>query len=593
MSLEKFSWHRLTAVPGPVLPRRLSHGAAGFLLALALGHGALAFDAQDLERLQATGSCADCDLSKADLAELVRGAVDLRRADLHGAVLAGADLASAKLGEADLSGADLRDAFLEGATLIGADLEGAGLEAAVLREADLTRANLQNADLSGADLYRSSLRAANLAGVRLTEAVLDASDLSGADLEGADLVGASLEDAALERANLEGADLGGAVLARARFDCANLAGARLPEPGSLTDRDYAPPSSGAEPTEHELSEPEDFQIVQVFYGTDRCRVGAPGRPQFSAERADWLTLGTVGVTVPKAHEIGGIEQSWWSRIFGIRFGEDPNEHFTIHEITTADRASFMQEVQETVERARSYQRQLFVFIHGYNTSFEAAAFRTAQIAYDLQFDSAPVMYSWPSRGSVASYEYDQNSAARARGFLKSFLIMLQEESGADAINLIAHSMGNLALMEVLKDIQIGRGVGEKPIFNEIVLAAPDIDRDVFIRLAEQIAGIADGVTLYASANDLAMTASKKWAGSVPRAGDVPTEGPVVLRGIIDTIDASAISTSILSLNHSGYAEDKLLLNDIGLLWRSGAPPFERNPILRPQPADAPQYWQFP
>jgi esterase/lipase superfamily enzyme len=173
--------------------------------------------------------------------------------------------------------------------------------------------------------------------------------------------------------------------------------------------------------------------------------------------------------------------------------------------------------------------------------------------------------------------------------------MLEKESGATRINLIAHSMGNLALMEVIRDLNLGREPANyrKVLFNQIVLAAPDIDRDLFLSLAQQIKGVAERVTLYASSNDLAMDASRTWAGSVPRAGDVPEGGPLVSPDVIDTIDASAISTSILALNHSGYAEDRLLLNDIGLLWRFGQPPGERSSILRPVPAEGqPRYWEF-
>jgi esterase/lipase superfamily enzyme len=171
--------------------------------------------------------------------------------------------------------------------------------------------------------------------------------------------------------------------------------------------------------------------------------------------------------------------------------------------------------------------------------------------------------------------------------------MLKNQSGAAGINLIAHSMGNLALMEVIRDINLARGTDDKAIlFNQIILAAPDIDRDLFLSLAQQMKGVAARMTLYASSNDLAMQASRTWAGSVPRAGDVPEGGPL-LSDVIDTIDASAISTSMLALNHSGYAEDRVLLNDIGVLWRWGEPPNIRSSILRPVPAEGqPRYWQF-
>jgi esterase/lipase superfamily enzyme/uncharacterized protein YjbI with pentapeptide repeats len=572
---------------------------AALFLNIACSGVAFAYDPQALEGLRSTRSCLDCDLSKADLSGVVHGAVDLRGANLQGAVLARADIPGARLANADLNGADLSDAVLEGASLIGASLEGANLEEATLREANLTRANLRGANLKWADLYQSSLKSVDLRGATLIGASLEGADLAAADLRGADLeeadltssslqsadlrgaamIGAVLEQADLRAADLEDANLEGAVLAQTNFDCANLAGVTWPEAASLTDR-YLPPMQDADAADREpLSKPDDFETVRVFYGTDRCRIGALDHPEFNGERADWVTLGTVTVTVPKEHEIGAVERPWSFRLFGVSLEEEnPAEHFTVYEITTLDESFFLDDRRRAARSTDSEEPQLFVFIHGYNMSFESAAFRTAQIAYDLDFEGAPVMYSWPSRGGLASYEYDQNSAIRSREFLRNFLLMLKEKSGAEDINVVAHSMGNLALMEVLRDIRISGGAREGPIFKEVVLAAPDIDRDLFVFLAKQIEGVAERVTLYASSNDWAMAASKALAGSVPRAGDVPEEGPLILHDIIETIDASAISTAILSLNHSEYAERSLLLNDIGRLWPSCAPPPSSTPV---------------
>ena len=44
-----------------------------------------------------------------------------------------------------------------------------------------------------------------------------------------------------------------------------------------------------------------------------------------------------------------------------------------------------------------------VFIHGFNVPFEDAIYRTAQLAHDLDFDGAPILYSWPSRGTMLGY----------------------------------------------------------------------------------------------------------------------------------------------------------------------------------------------
>jgi esterase/lipase superfamily enzyme len=43
----------------------------------------------------------------------------------------------------------------------------------------------------------------------------------------------------------------------------------------------------------------------------------------------------------------------------------------------------------------------FYNVHGYNVSFDDAALRTAQLAYDLTFDCPAAFFSWPSKGTEA------------------------------------------------------------------------------------------------------------------------------------------------------------------------------------------------
>jgi len=229
-------------------------------------------------------------------------------------------------------------------------------------------------------------------------------------------------------------------------------------------------------------------------------------------------------------------------------------------------------------------------VHGYNTSFDNALYRTAQIAYDLDFDGAPFLYSWHSGGAVASYTYDRESAQQSEPFLREFLQTVVRETGAQSVSVIAHSMGNMPLLRVLQSL--GPTLPPGVQLNQIILAAPDVDRNLFENLAGNIKAYGRGVTLYCSANDRAMAAARRVAGGIPRAGDVPAEGPLVLAGI-DTIDVTQTSTDVLALNHSIYAERSVLLNDIGLLLLTGErPPEARIPILRKVNTARGDFWRY-
>lgn len=340
-----------------------------------------------------------------------------------------------------------------------------------------------------------------------------------------------------------------------------------------------------------------WDVVPVFYGTDRVRKNEPKRVIYTADRARRMELGRALVTVPKVHQVPRIERPFAIRVpyFEVTIyerAEDPKLHFTIRELKALARAEFLALVRERVGGSRSFKDQAVVFVHGYNTDFDFALYRTAQMAYDLKFDGAAFLYSWPSGSALAAYGYDRESATQAEPYLKDFLKLVLQESGAKSVSVIAHSMGNLPLLNVLRDL--GPELPPDVRLNEIIMAAPDVDRDVFAYLAGNIRQYGRGVTLYCSANDRAMAASRRVAGGVPRAGDVPAEGPIVLAGI-DTIDVTQASTDVLALNHSTYAERSALLNDIGLLLLTGErPPEKRIPILQKMAAPGGgHFWRYP
>lgn len=68
----------------------------------------LAFNVQDMQKLNTTNKCSNCDLSKANFA-----GVDLYGANLSGANLSGADLKGTLFNDADLRGANLKGALTD------------------------------------------------------------------------------------------------------------------------------------------------------------------------------------------------------------------------------------------------------------------------------------------------------------------------------------------------------------------------------------------------------------------------------------------------------------------------------------------------
>jgi esterase/lipase superfamily enzyme len=367
---------------------------------------------------------------------------------------------------------------------------------------------------------------------------------------------------------------------------------REPERGPKTEAEPPKPA----PVVRGIAEPWD--VVPVFYGTDRGRQQLGASTVYGSERARRLELGRALVTVPKAHQIPNLERPWVYRLPFTQIvlhsePEDPRQHFTLKDVRPLSKEEFLQLVQERLKGSSDYKDHALVFVHGFNTSFEYALYRTAQIAYDIKFDGVPLLYSWPSKGSLTLHDYshDRESSGQAEPYLREFLELVARDTGAKSVSIIAHSMGNQLLLPALRDLK--RMAPPDVTISQVILAAPDVDRDAFENIAHELTGVSRGVTMLAASNDLALDISRRFWGGVPRAGDVPPGGPIVTEGI-DTIDITAVSTKVFALNHSGYADTSALLSDIQLLIQTGErPPDKRVPILERVKTAKGDYWRYP
>lgn len=302
-------------------------------------------------------------------------------------------------------------------------------------------------------------------------------------------------------------------------------------------------------------------------------------PKYGGQRGD-LVLGTCKVTIPRTHTKGNVERPDIRR---FEINEDVRKHVLLADVQPLADEAFYRQLRRAVQQ--SPRRDLFLFVHGYNVTFEHAALRTGQMAYDLEFAGAPVFYSWPSQGIYWKYTVDENNVTWAVPDLKRFLLDVAKHSGAKSINLIAHSMGNRALTQALRDISLE--LEDDPLlFNQLILAAPDIDADTFKRdIAPVIQKTARRTTLYASSTDKALVASKKVHG-YPRAGE-SGKNLLILPGIY-TIDVSAIETDVLG--HSYYASSDLVLTDLKELFNDVGPMLRR--WLHVVKRDGLTYWVY-
>jgi esterase/lipase superfamily enzyme len=308
-----------------------------------------------------------------------------------------------------------------------------------------------------------------------------------------------------------------------------------------------------------------YVAIPIFFATDRQPIPDAGaRTHFGGPSDPWkLTCGVCEVTIPDSHKKARLEEpfSWW--IFHQK--PNPKKHLTLQSVQTLADAVFFREVLRALNG--SAKRDAFVFIHGYNVTFEEAALRTGQLCFDLKFRGAPIFYSWPSQGTLGGYSSDEDKAEWSFPHLQLFLDQLAARSGADRIHLIAHSMGSRVLTRALEKVA-ARNAGSP--FTEIVLAAPDINASTFEELSATICRLGKQTTLYANSKDKALAASRKWHDS-PRAGQ-SGRSLVVVDGVA-TIDATGVSSTFLG--HSEFGGNRTVITDLEYLIRTSLSPDDR------------------
>jgi esterase/lipase superfamily enzyme len=372
------------------------------------------------------------------------------------------------------------------------------------------------------------------------------------------------------------------------------------KPGSIAGIDDGIPPSGAEGLM--ATPPQSVQVtvghsellpglhpaarlVSMLFATNRAKTSGEWLG-FTGEDAGRLTYGSAVVRIPEKHALGKIELPFRIGWLGIELPTRESDHFVVKRLAELDRNDFQTLVRD------AGRKDIFVFVHGFRTEFKDAVLHFAQIAFDLQCRNAvPILFSWPSRGQLAEYVYDHESSTGSRRFFLEFLNTLRiamSDGQAARIHVLAHSMGNQLVLEALA------GDTSQTNIIEMMMAAPDVNRNRFKEIAPKVRAMVKGMTVYASSVDRALALSKQVAGGIPRAGDTDGEGPVQVENV-DVIDVSALGGELLGVNHALFGEKASIINDLQRLITTGQrPPDERLPEIQRVPfgSAAPTHWRY-
>ena len=309
---------------------------------------------------------------------------------------------------------------------------------------------------------------------------------------------------------------------------------------------------GVDNPEIPVASVQTAQKRTVFLMTTRQHTETVGA-LFSERRAPELGLASVQVSIPPTHEAGQLERP-------RRLPPDPRTEFAVVEPTIyATDQAFVNSLNRELRKSPKGQRTVLFFVHGYNNTTSDAVLRLAQFVEDTGFMGVPVLFDWASAGRVARYVYDLNSALVARPRLPEISAIL-ERSDAEQVDVFAHSMGAFLVMEAIRDaVQSGR-LNASGKLQRVILAAPDIDMDLFRAQLEQIGKRIDGFFVLLSRDDSVLSFSRAIAGGVPRVGASNIDELAKL-GVI-AMDLSQINNSS-SGSHSKFAGSPEVVQMIG------------------------------
>lgn len=100
----------------------------------------------------------------------------------------------------------------------------------------------------------------------------------------------------------------------------------------------------------------------------------------------------------------------------------------------------------------SQQRDILVFVHGFNVSLEDATVRAAQIAEDMPFHGSMIAFSWQSAAKSLAYLSDEMLAERFFWNLAELLADLRNTFPNARLHVLAHSMGNRVTLRAIESL---------------------------------------------------------------------------------------------------------------------------------------------
>lgn len=260
----------------------------------------------------------------------------------------------------------------------------------------------------------------------------------------------------------------------------------------------------------------------LFYGTERSASMAFGTAKIEfGPDLTWEELANASNAAPREQDIL-LELIDAEEI--VRFPETPLP-FSIQNGVIIPLPEVQKEyknailkVQNNIQKHldKTQDKDVILFIHGFNNDFSAAALSIADIWHFTGRMGVPVFYTWPAAtGGMFGYFKDREAGEFTIFHLKETLRILAGVPEVERIHIIAHSRGadiaTTALRELVIEARAARKNPRQSLkIENLILAAPDLDFGIVTQrlIAEKFGPAIGQITVYMNQDDGALGLSQ-------------------------------------------------------------------------------------
>ncbi len=290
---------------------------------------------------------------------------------------------------------------------------------------------------------------------------------------------------------------------------------------------------------------------------------------------------SYALQVKELKELGIFDRS------GNVFREIPIKGGTLHEPTQ----KFTKLINQKL--AMSRKKDVYIYVHGYNTVFEYSLLTGLELWHYLGYDGVFIAYAWPTTPRGLAYFADMDTARVTSRNLRFFLEYLSEETNVENIHIVAHSMGTRVVTFALEDIALmyqGKTYPEikkKVKVGNVILIGSDVEVTIFGGyLLDGILDTTKSLTIYTSDNDTALSASR-WLFERQRLGESWRNRKVSMAGKkylkknkkLRIIDVTEAEDADVGLGHSYFIDSMWVSSDVLLTLGYDLSPKQRGLVL--------------